>query len=111
MRQPPDNFILNDRFIFGYLEPLVDRDEETQLIAWNHIEGQTSMRFTRPRLSSDFRDVNLTSSSPCPYFMFVHDPGSVDGRGVLGQHNEPPIIYGPVCVSSCSGLHFHNFFF
>ena len=75
---------VHDRFATARREPTLDAQQDIEILDMSHVEGVTSVEFSRPLTTGDADDFDLADG---PYFLLYAWGGSISRSGRIGQHS------------------------
>lgn len=100
---------LMDTWISGYNAPLLDPSQDIYNTGGSKVDGVTTLKFSRKRITKDNRDLSFTDDH-CLYMMYPVKGGIFNAVSKkIRKHDAIPIVSAErICIKSC-GL--EGFFF
>lgn len=100
---------LMDTWISGYNAPLLDPSQDIYNTGGSKVDGVTTLKFSRKRITKDNRDLSFTDDH-CLYMMYPVKGGIFNAVSKkIRKHDAVPIVSAErICIKSC-GL--EGFFF
>lgn len=98
-----------DTWISGYNAPLLDPSQDIYNTGGSKVDGVTTLKFSRKRITKDNRDLSFTDDH-CLYMMYPVKGGIFNAVSKkIRKHDAVPIVSAErICIKSC-GL--EGFFF
>ena len=99
-----------DTWISGYNAPLLDPSQDIYNTGGSKVDGVTTLKFSRKRITKDNRDLSFTDDH-CLYMMYPVKGGIFNAVSKkIRKHDAVPIVSAErICIKSC-GLE-GSFFF
>lgn len=91
-----------DTWISGYNAPLLDPSQDIYNTGGSKVDGVTTLKFSRKRITKDNRDLSFTDDH-CLYMMYPVKGGIFNAVSKkIRKHDAVPIVSAErICIKSC----------
>ena len=91
-----------DTWTSGYNAPLLDPSQDIYNVSGRIVDGATTLRFSRKRITKDTKDLSFTDDH-CLYMMFPVKGGDFNAvNKKIRKHEATPIVSSErICIQSC----------
>lgn len=93
---------LMDTWISGYNAPLLDPSQDIYNTGGSKVDGVTTLKFSRKRITKDNRDLSFTDDH-CLYMMYPVKGGIFNAvNKKIRKHDAIPVVSAErICIKSC----------
>lgn len=93
---------LMDTWISGYNAPLLDPSQDIYNTGGSKVDGVTTLKFSRKRITKDNRDLSFTDDR-CLYMMYPVKGGIFNAVSKkIRKHDAVPVVSSErICIKSC----------